>query len=244
MDDNISPEVFSIDIDYVLDRISIIGDSEKTVEALIRIDEILSHIENFRNLKQLNYASSRVSKLMSTLNIRKSKNTVQEENLLNAAQDNAEIMRQIEKQQTRIKKLEEENATLTQENKELRNIKNNLNEWYSGTDYIKISEEEEMSVREKLVFFTTVLSIENNKKYTVLSNLATFIETMCKGPTDYLGPMISKMKKPEYAEANAKAAKKVAGLLLKILPKEYRNDQRLTINKLIESMKANYPEND
>ena len=165
------------------------------------------------------------------------------------------VEEEIEQRKTRIKELEEENAKLKKENEELRNIINENNEWYIGTDYTKMSEEEKLFDREKIVFFTTVLSTENDKKYTVLSNLATFIETMCKGSTSNietkreklksnLVPMISKMKKPEYAKANAKAAKKVAGLLSMILPDEYKNDRHKRINQIIESMKLNYPEDD
>ena len=58
------------------------------------------------------------------------------------------------------------------------------------------------------------------------------------------GNFFSKMKKLDEKSANSKAAKKVAGLMKLIIPEEYRNDKHITINKIIESMLLNYPEND
>lgn len=121
--------------------------------------------------------------------------------------------------------------------------------WYVGDDnYEKISLDEKFSQRERTVFFSTVLSLVLNKEYIILSNLATFIAEMCNDndskSIENLGIFLSKMQKPEAASANAKAAKRVCDLLKLILPKEFRNDKSLTINKIIDNMKLNFPEED
>ena len=115
-----------------------------------------------------------------------------------------------------------------------------LDEWYNGP-YDNLSREEELVLRERVVFFATVLSLDLEKKYTVLSNLATFISELCNDQKS-VGPFLSRMKKPEEAAANAKAATRVAGLMKVIIPEEYRNDKHLKINQLVDSMLLNYPE--
>lgn len=135
---------------------------------------------------------------------------------------------------------------LTDENRVLKEKLNELCEWYTDFDekYEKLSDEEKVSNRERIVFFATVLSLSIEKKSTILNNLAKFIESMCNGEAKYIGPMLSRLNNPENAQANAKAAKKVASDLLLILPKERRNDEKLTINKIIKSLKLNFPDKD
>ena len=104
-----------------------------------------------------------------------------------------------------------------------------------------ISIDEKFTLRERLVFFFTVLSLDNDKKYTNLSNLAKFVSELCKDQNNIV-PFISKMKKAEEASKNAKAAKRVADMMKQIIHESYRNDENLTINKLIESIQLNFPE--
>ncbi len=133
-----------------------------------------------------------------------------------------------------VKKLKEENTKLKETHQNQSNIEDDGNQE-------QLSGEEELTLRERLVFFFSVLSLDNNKKYTVLSNLGKFISVLCNDPKNVVS-FISRMKKPEEAAANAKAAKKVAELMKLIIPKEYRNDEKLTINKLINSMLLNFPD--
>jgi hypothetical protein len=130
---------------------------------------------------------------------------------------------------------------------EIENLRNQLDQkqstqadWYEG-EFESLPAETEFVLRERVVFFATVLSLDFNKKYTVLANLAAFIEALCNDQHS-VAPFITKMKRDSEAAANAKAAKKVAGLLKAIIPDEYKQDEKLTINKIIESMKANFPE--
>lgn len=130
---------------------------------------------------------------------------------------------------------------------EIENLRNQLDQkqstqadWYEG-EFESLPAETEFVLRERVVFFATVLSLDFNKKYTVLANLAAFIEALCNDQHS-VAPFITKMKRDSEAAANAKAAKKVAGLLKAIIPDEYKQDEKLKINKIIESMKANFPE--
>jgi hypothetical protein len=107
----------------------------------------------------------------------------------------------------------------------------------------KLTTEEVWTMRERLVFFFSILCLDNDKKYTVFSNLEKFIKEICNDQKNIV-PFISRMKRPEEASANAKAAKKVASLMKLIIPQEYRMDEQLTINKLIKSMLENFPEED
>lgn len=151
-----------------------------------------------------------------------------------------------------IKELEEENQQLKGEKAAWEAEKSELTkkselpvssqEWYTG-DYDELSADEIFTLRERLVFFATVLSLEHNKKYTVAINLETFIKELCNDQKG-IGILFSRMKKPDEMAANGKAAKKVADLMKLIIPKEYRNNQQLRINQLIESMLLNYPESD
>jgi hypothetical protein len=152
----------------------------------------------------------------------------------------------------RIRKLEEENRQLKGEKAAWEAEKSELikkselpvpsQEWFTG-DYDELPADEIFTLRERLVFFSTVLSLEHNKKYTVAKNLETFIKELCNDQKG-IGILFSRMKKPDEMAANGKAAKKVANLMKLIIPKEYRNNQRLRINQLIESMLLNYPESD
>lgn len=154
--------------------------------------------------------------------------------------------------QDRIKELEEENQQLKSEKAAWEAEKSELTkktellvssqEWYTG-DCDELSADEIFTLRERLVFFSTVLSLEHDKKYTVAKNLEIFINELCNDQKN-ICPFFSKMKKLDEKSANSKAAKKVAGLMKLIIPEEYRNDKHITINKIIESMLLNYPEND
>ncbi len=128
-----------------------------------------------------------------------------------------------------VKRLKEENTKY----KELFDFANETGEE-------KLKDEEKMTLRERLVFFFTVLSLDNDKKYTILSNLAKLINGLCNDQRNIVS-FISRMKKPEEAAANAKAAKRVASLMKLIIPSEYRNDEKLTINRLIKNMELNFP---
>lgn len=143
-----------------------------------------------------------------------------------------------------IDALKTEVESLRAESKKLRNQLDQEQsmraDWYTG-EFEKLPEDIKITLRERLVFFTTVLSLDLNKKYTILSNLATFIDELCNDQHN-IGPFISKMKRDKETAANAKAAKKITGLLQTIIPEEYRQDTKLTINKIIESIKANFPE--
>lgn len=120
--------------------------------------------------------------------------------------------------------------------------------WYRVSDDEILTGEEEFTLRERIVFFSTVLSLEHNKKYTIFQNLATFIAEMCGDNSQEnikrIAIFISKMTTPEAKSANAKAAKKVGSLLKLIIPEENRNDKKLVINKYVESMELNFPEKD
>lgn len=142
-----------------------------------------------------------------------------------------------------ITDLRKENSDLKEENTKLKEQLAPFLEFANEDSENKLTGDEEFTLRERIVFFSTVLSLELNKKYTVLSNLATFVSELCKDQNNIV-PFISKMKKPEEASANAKAAKKVAGMLKMILPQQYKKDEHLTINKLINSMLLNFPDED
>jgi hypothetical protein len=135
--------------------------------------------------------------------------------------------------------------TIDEQAQTIKNLKAEIDSndgWYNG-EYEKMSDDISFTLRERVVFFSTVLSIELNKKYTVLANLAKFIDELCNDQ-NHIGPFISKMQKPEEASANAKAAKKVASIMQSIIPKEYQQDKHLKINQYIESMLQNFPESE
>ena len=140
--------------------------------------------------------------------------------------------------------LKAEIKQLRDENLSLKEKLNELCEWYTDFDenYTKMNDQVKESDRERIVFFATVLSLDINKKYTILNNLAKFIAVMCNEDARIIGPMLSKMNKPESAKANAKAAAKIANLLSIILPEDCRHDPKLTINKIIDSLKLNFPD--
>lgn len=158
--------------------------------------------------------------------------TRQEEQLVEANNINAQ-------QATCIKELQADVERLKSELDKAKKKSSMQDEWYTG-EYRKLPEDVEFVLRERVVFFATVLSLDLDKKYTVLSNLATFISELCNDQKN-VGPFLSRMKKPDEAEKNAKAAKKVAGLMKNILPDEYQNDKHLRINQLIVSMLLNFP---
>lgn len=136
-----------------------------------------------------------------------------------------------------IERLRSMNNVLEKQNVEGKNQSG----WYeTDGNFDKLSEEEQITQRERLVFFATALSLEFNKKYTVAQNLGTFLKVLCNDNTNTLGPLFSRMKKPEEFSANKAAAEKVKNMLLLIIPKEYRNDQHLTINKIIKSLENNF----
>lgn len=156
------------------------------------------------------------------------------------ADDNTPNLKSIiEEKDKRIEELEAEVELLRNGGDEAKKKTDTQDEWYTG-DYKNLPEDVNMVLRERVVFFATVLSLDLDKKYTVLSNLAKFICKICNDQHN-VGPFLSRMKKPEEAEANAKAAKKVAGLMKGILPKEYQNNNYLKINQLVESMLLNFP---
>lgn len=125
---------------------------------------------------------------------------------------------------------------------ELRAEKQTHENWYDG-EFEKLPDNIEFTLRERVVFFITVLSLELDKKYTVFANLAKLIDDFCNDQ-NHIAPFISRMKKPEEAAANAKAAKKVADLLKCIIPKEYQQDKHIKINQIIESMIMNFPDSE
>jgi len=151
----------------------------------------------------------------------------------------AQQKEQLAESEKTIRKLQEE---LEQARVENADSKDPQEGWYTG-EYEELSKDVEITLRERVVFFTTVLSLELEKKYTVFANLATFISELCNDQKN-IAPFISRMKKPEEAAANAKAANKIAGLMKLIIPKNYRNDMHLKINQLIDSMKRNFPESE
>lgn len=169
-------------------------------------------------------------------------NVVAENNSLKA--ENKELKEKLSSMQKND--FSDEVKRLTDENRLLKEKLNELCEWYTEFDenYEKLSDKDKESNRERIVFFATVLSLSIEKKSTILNNLAKFIESMCNGEAKYIGPLLSRLNYPEYAQANAKAAKKVANDLFLILPKERRKDEKLTINKIIESLKLNFPDKD
>ena len=160
---------------------------------------------------------------------------------------NKEIVDFSEKEKEYKKQIDALKAEVESLRADSQNLRNQLDQeqsmradWYTG-EFEKLPTDIEITLRERLVFFATVMSLDLNKKYTVLSNLATFINELCNDQNN-IGPFISKMKRENEAVANAKAAKKISGLLQTIIPEEYRQDTKLTINKIIESIKANFPE--
>ena len=163
----------------------------------------------------------------------------------------AQLEKELNEAQKRISELEVQiNDSQQKDNEEverLRTVNAQLSEkvaiqdeWYTG-EFDNLSIEKDMVLRERVIFFATVLSLDLDKKYIVLSNLAKFISEICNDQKN-VGPFLSRMKKPEEAAANAKAAKKVAGLMKVIIPEEYRSDKHLKINQLVESMLLNFPE--
>lgn len=160
------------------------------------------------------------------------------------SEESSELETQVEEQQTtRIKELEAEVEGLKEENAKLKEQLAPFMEFASENGEDNLTGDEKFTLRERIVFFATVLSLELDKKYTVFSNFATFISELCNDQKN-ISPFISKMKKPEEAAANAKAAKKVAGLLKKILPQQYKNDEHRTINKIINSMMLNFSDDE
>lgn len=152
-----------------------------------------------------------------------------------------EYKKQIEDLKAEIERLKTMNEVL--EKQKCRS--EDQNNWYQvDGDFDKLSEEEQMTQRERLVFFATVLSLEFNKKYTIAQNLGTFLKVLCNDNTNTLGPLFSKMKKTEEFSANKAAAEKVKNMLLPIIPKEYRNDSNLTINKIVKSLENNFIKED
>lgn len=216
--------------------------------------------EEFKDIPAIKRSEEATIMMIRHIRKKMEENDTIEENTENIA-EMQKTLTKIEAENKRlsekIKELEAENEQLRKKNEELeaeivrlgeqlQQLPQNeestapVDEWFTG-EYEKLSADKEFTLRERLVFFSTVLSLENNKKYTVASNLATFIGELCNDQNN-IGPFFSKMKKPDEASANAKAAKKVADLMKQIIPKEYRNDKHLPINKFIESMKLNFPE--
>lgn len=155
--------------------------------------------------------------------------------------DAEEEIRQLKNQ---LELLTDEADSLRSQNEELSHIAkqaSQLGEWYSGDDYEPLPENEELTMRERLVFFATVMSLDLDKKFTVISNLARFVSTLCNDQKNII-QFISRMKRPGEESANAKAAIRVATLMKLIIPKEYRNDTKLKINSIIESIKLNFPQ--
>ena len=155
------------------------------------------------------------------------------------------LLQQLRDAEALIEELKGENEIYKNQSK----INEELSQWYTNEcNYKKLTGEETFTRRERVVFFATVLSLDINKKYTILQNLATFIAELCTGEgADDIGNIasfLSRMQAPKEKKANAKAAKRVSDLLQLIVPEESRNDQKLTINKTIESLKLNFPEND
>lgn len=153
---------------------------------------------------------------------------------------NKEQKVEIERLKAEIERLNTEKEGLIDEIKKLKLLDDGFKA--EGSSEI-MTEEEEFTLRERVVFFATVMSLDIKKKYTVLQNLATFIATLCndKPHIRRIGTFLSRMQKPEEKAANAKAAKRVGDMMKLILPADYRNDEKLTINKLVESMKNNFP---
>ena len=158
--------------------------------------------------------------------------------------ENERLRRQLAQQPVVVDDNEKEElrAELKRANQQLNDLKEESGQWFTG-NYEKLSADEIMTLRERVVFFSTVLSLELNKKYTILSNLATFISELCNDQNNVV-PFISKMKRPGEAAANAKAARKVANLMKLIIPEDSRNNKHLKINQLIDSMLLNFPENE
>lgn len=150
----------------------------------------------------------------------------------NPAVDDSALKNQNQELQAKVERL-------TSELNEAKEKLSMLDGWYTG-EYKKLPEDVDFTLRERIVFFATVLSLDLDKKFTVLSNLATFISELCNDQHN-VGPFLSRMKKSEETTKNAKAAKKVAGLMKDILPDEHQNDKHLKINQLIDSMLLNFP---
>ena len=157
--------------------------------------------------------------------------------------ENLDLQQQLREAKTRIIELEKK----IEANKNQLKISEELSQWYTDdNNYNKLTGEEIFTRREKIVFFATVLSLDINKKYTILHNLATFIAELCKGEDtddiDNIGSFLSKMQNPKEKAANAKAAKRVSDLMQQLVPIKYRNDNTLAVNRFAESMKLNFPE--
>lgn len=186
-----------------------------------------------------------------TFNFLPDPKTEEEQTMLSQSNKDAQLEEKLKEAQKRISELENQlNDSQQKDKEEIERLKTanaqlsekaaTLDEWYTG-EYDNMPKGVEFTLRERVVFFATVLSLDFNKKYTVLANLATFIEALCNDQHS-VAPFITKMKRDSEVAANAKAANKVAGLLKAIIPDEYKQDEKLTINKIIESMKANFPE--
>ena len=191
------------------------------------------------------------SQHLKTINEEIDKILRQEEMIKKANQEKMAKETEQNEAQKRISELEAQiNNSQQKDNEEverLRTVNAQLSEkvaiqdeWYTG-EFDNLSIEKDMVLRERVIFFATVLSLDLDKKYIVLSNFAKFISEICNDQKN-VGPFLSRMKKPEEAAANAKAAKKVAGLMKVIIPEEYRSDKHLKINQLVESMLLNFPE--
>lgn len=170
---------------------------------------------------------------------------VQEEEVDNGRSDYSEKENEYK---GKIEELEAEVERLTTMNKAMesqikRNDENNA--WYTVEgDFDNLSEDEKLTQRERLVFFSTILSLELNKKYTNAKKLGAFLKVLCNDNTNTLGPLFSRMKKSEEFSANKAAAEKVKNMLLLIIPEQYRQKEDLTINRIIKSLENNFIEED
>ena len=153
-----------------------------------------------------------------------------------------------ESPQARIRELERE---LSKQKAEKEKLKKQLTEQENSkldSDFPELDEAQKLSLHQKIVFFTTVTSVLLNKRYTNMSNLASFIASMCNEKPKTIAPMLSRIGKISDDKPNQQlsttlhsAAQCVSDMLYKILTDETKHDKSQNINKIRENLLLNYP---
>ncbi|MBP5513787.1 MAG: hypothetical protein J6Y04_03280 [Bacteroidaceae bacterium] len=140
-----------------------------------------------------------------------------------------------------VKQLEEENTKLKIEKRKLKERLNGIEDYLNPS----IDDTQGLTLKQKIVFFTSVTGVTLDKDYTHLSNFASFIALMCNEKNTSIGPMLSRIAKkddnPQLQQTLHLAAQSVCDMLANTLTDATKNDKHQMINKIRENLRLDYP---